>query len=243
MPAQQLALVVSCNYKTMNTNDIPENKKSDFPKKFPIGPDPLGEEKLSRILGEELTEWKIIHSPLPEDPTSMKAELYREYLFEDFDKVIEYMAKVAVGCNILPHHPKWVNTWTTLRVYLTTWDITHIISYKDIMLARYMDRVYEEYANLADNVHTKGRTQKEKENFKKKIRELVMKDQLEEAFKNMDSYIALNPELNEKTDLIIIINRFTRYQVKKRTGGASSDELEREINKITADFLEILNSL
>ena len=40
-----------------NSSTIPENKKSDFPSKFPIGPDPLSQDKLDRILTEELTEW------------------------------------------------------------------------------------------------------------------------------------------------------------------------------------------
>lgn len=80
--------------------------KKDFPQKFPIEPDALSEDKLSRILEEELTEWKVVSSPLPDNPFVTKNELYREYRFEDFDKVIEFMTKVAVGCNIFPHHPR-----------------------------------------------------------------------------------------------------------------------------------------
>ena len=111
------------------------------------------------------------------------------------------------------------------------------------MLARYMDRTYEAYSNFSTNTHTIGRKQKEKDNFKSKLRELIKHDQLEEAFENMNSYIALNPELNEKNDLIMIINRFTRNQKEKRIGGTAPEIIKRENIIITADFLEILNAL
>lgn len=168
--------------------------KSDFPQKFPIGPDPITEVKLNQILEEELTEWKVVSSPLPDNPFDTRVELYREYRFEDFDKAIEYMTKVATGCNIFPHHPRWENTWTALRVWLTTWDVKHIITFKDILLARYMERVYEEYFTPADNQHTSNRKEIEKQDFLEKIRQLIAKDEIEKAFERITEYSTLNPE-------------------------------------------------
>ena len=55
------------------------------------------------------------------------------------------MAQVAPGCDIAMHHPRWENIWKTIRVYLTTWDIKHRISDRDIQLARYFDRAYAEF--------------------------------------------------------------------------------------------------
>lgn len=220
--------------------DIPTNKKEDFPVKFPIGPDPLCEEKLERILKEELIKWKIIQSPLPENPDIMKAELYREYVFADFDLVMEYMREVAVGCNVMPHHPRWVNTWTTLRVYLTTWDIKHIISYKDIMLARFMDKVYSKYDKGPQNKHTDLREGMEKEEFKSTIRELIADDELESLFEKLKVYLTLNAELPQKDELYLLSNRFTRIQKDKRQGRVDNDGLNREVRGIISDLLDIL---
>ncbi|MBK6995363.1 MAG: 4a-hydroxytetrahydrobiopterin dehydratase [Lewinellaceae bacterium] len=171
-------MATTIKLKTYNA----KRTKVIFPQKFPIGPDELSGDKLTRILEEELTEWKIISSPLPENPFILRIELYREYIFEDFDKVLEFMTEVAIGCNIFPHHPRWENTWTTLRVWLTTWDIKHIISYKDIMLARYMERVYEKYVLSSENVHTTNRREKKIAEFLERIMQLIAKDEIEQAF-------------------------------------------------------------
>ncbi len=217
--------------------------KKDFPQKFPIGPDALSEDKLSRILEEELTEWKVVSSPLPDNPFVTKNELYREYRFEDFDKVIEFMTKVAVGCNIFPHHPRWENTWTILRVWLTTWDIKHIISFKDILLARYMERVYESYAMSSENEHTENRKLKEKKEFLEGIRQLISKDEMEQAFERITEYSALNREKSLTEELILLTSRFNSIQKEKRLDRMAWENAELQVNKIRASLLELLNRL
>ncbi|MBK8080618.1 MAG: 4a-hydroxytetrahydrobiopterin dehydratase [Saprospiraceae bacterium] len=62
----------------------------------------------------------MVNFHLQTDLFIVKKELYRAYNFNDFDSVILFMLKVAVGCNIFPHHPRWENTWTTLKVWLST---------------------------------------------------------------------------------------------------------------------------
>jgi pterin-4a-carbinolamine dehydratase len=59
------------------------------------------------------------------------------------------MNLLAPGCDIAMHHPRWENVWKTLKVYLTTWDIGHRISDRDLQLARYFDRAYEEFAGAS----------------------------------------------------------------------------------------------
>src|ERR1700712_5252082 len=119
--------------------------KRRYPQNFPIPPDRLDKKKLLLILERELTDWKVVISPLPENPSQNRVELFREYIFKTFDQVLEYMSKVATICNTLPHHPRWENTWTTLKIYLSTWDSDHIITFKDIMLARHMESIYKDY--------------------------------------------------------------------------------------------------
>jgi 4a-hydroxytetrahydrobiopterin dehydratase len=217
-----------------------QNSKSDFPQKYPIGPDELNQEKLTRILDEELMDWKIVSSPLPENPFISRIELYREYRFEDFDKVLEFMTEVAIGCDIFPHHPRWENTWTTLRVWLTTWDIKHKISYKDIMLARYMERVYERYILYVDNIHTNNRKEKEKSDFLDRIMQLIAKDEIEQAFERLTEYSALNREKIIAEELILLTSRFNSIQRDKRRAIMTWEDAERETNKIRVSLLELL---
>jgi pterin-4a-carbinolamine dehydratase len=43
------------------------------------------------------------------------------------------------------HHPDWENIWINVLVWLTTWDIGHRPSYKDVRLAEHLDAVYRDY--------------------------------------------------------------------------------------------------
>jgi len=117
-----------------------------YPRNPPEGPDPITDEKLQVYLTTELAGWKKKVSPLPEDPDRVRVELYREYRFKSFRDAIGFMSQVAPGCDIAIHHPRWENVWKTVRVYLSTWDIGHRISDRDIQLARYFDHAYSEYA-------------------------------------------------------------------------------------------------
>lgn len=217
-----------------------QNNKSVFPQKFPVGPDELSERKLTLILEEELVDWRVVSSPLPENPFITRVELFREYKFENFDKALEFMTEVAIGCNIFPHHPRWENTWTTLRVWLTTWDIKHIISYKDVMLARYMERVYERYILSSENEHTTNRKDKDKAEFLERIMQLIAKDEIEQAFERITEFSALNREKAITEELILLTSRFNSIQKEKRQDRMVWENAERETNKIRVSLLELL---
>lgn len=117
-----------------------------YPRKVPAGPEALDTGVLSQILDTELTTWKPISSQVPEDNSQIRVELFREFKFKSFVAAVGFMNLVAPGCDILNHHPRWENVWKTVRVFLTTWDIGHRISDRDVQLARYLDCAYSEYA-------------------------------------------------------------------------------------------------
>jgi pterin-4a-carbinolamine dehydratase len=100
---------------------------------------------LKKTLENELVRWQLVESALPEDPQKTRVELYREFKFKSFQSAIGFMAQVAPGCDIAMHHPRWENIWKTVRVFLTTWDIGHRVSDRDVVLARYFDRAYSEF--------------------------------------------------------------------------------------------------
>ena len=121
------------------------SSQSPYPIDPPEGPEPIAEDRLKRILECELTRWQSVESPLPEDPTKVRVELHREFRFKTFQGAVGFMALVAPGCDIAMHHPRWENIWKSLRVYLSTWDIGHKVSDRDVQLARYFDRAYAEF--------------------------------------------------------------------------------------------------
>jgi pterin-4a-carbinolamine dehydratase len=133
-----------------------ENKKSErsltskdlwgiYPTPDPEKPEPISDDKLQIALSTNLSKWKKIVSLLPEDPTKVRVEIFRQYNFKTFRNAIEFMNQVAPGCDIALHHPRWENIWQTVRVYLTSWDIGHQISDRDIQLAKYFDKAFSDF--------------------------------------------------------------------------------------------------
>jgi pterin-4a-carbinolamine dehydratase len=117
-----------------------------YPIPPPEKPDPISDESLEIALKGTLSQWRKVVSLLPETSDTVRTELFREYKFKTFRDAIRFMNEVAPGCDIAIHHPRWENIWKTLRVYLTTWDIGHRISDRDIQLAKYFDKAYSEFA-------------------------------------------------------------------------------------------------
>lgn len=120
-----------------------EERLGPYPRNPPPGlPEPIDDAVLRRILAEDLVEWRVAATPLPEDPAQERVELFREFRFPSFQDAVGFMAQVAPGCDIAMHHPRWENIFKTLRVFLTSWDIGHRVSDRDVQLARYFDRAY-----------------------------------------------------------------------------------------------------
>lgn len=114
-----------------------------YPQMTSVKPTPLPDAKIRAVLAAQLTEWRYLKSPLPEDPKSHRMELFREYRFPSFQAAIRFMREVSVGCDIADHHPRWENIYDVLRVYLTTWGIRHRVTDRDVQLARYFDDVFK----------------------------------------------------------------------------------------------------
>ncbi len=73
------------------------------------------------------------------------SELYREYAFARFEEATAFMAETSPAINQGNHHPRWENFWTTVRVWLSTWDIEFQPSRYDVELAQWLDRAYIEF--------------------------------------------------------------------------------------------------
>jgi pterin-4a-carbinolamine dehydratase len=94
---------------------------------------------------ERLPQWRLVKRPQPGGKGAVRTELYRSFRFADFEDASHFMFVAARYSSKHGHHPDWQNLWINLQVWLTTWDIGHRPSVKDVRLALYLDKLYEEY--------------------------------------------------------------------------------------------------
>lgn len=112
---------------------------------LPVPPAPLQPDEMAVALEAMLPGWSIERAPLPEDQTVTREELYREFHFESFPDVLDFMHEVGQFAQNANHHPRWENVYRTLYVSLSTWDIGHRVSHLDLQLAHHFDRVWTRY--------------------------------------------------------------------------------------------------
>ena len=118
---------------------------STYPTPPPEVPDPISDRKLQIALDNTLARWKKIETPLPEDPEITRVEIFRSYRFKTFIDAVGFMQMTAKGCEHAMHHPRWENIWRTVNVYLTTWDVGHQVSDRDIQLAKFLDHAFANF--------------------------------------------------------------------------------------------------
>ncbi len=98
------------------------------------------EEALSR-----LPDWKIVSRRELHKDVDVSFELYRAFTFKSFEDAIHFMATASRYIGTTNHHPDWQNLWVSVRVWLTTWDIGHKVTFKDVRLAEYLEKLYRDY--------------------------------------------------------------------------------------------------
>jgi pterin-4a-carbinolamine dehydratase len=102
----------------------------------------LSDEQIEAVL-KELPEWRL---EVTEDVRGgSRRELVRNYVFGSFQDALHFMATAARRINKLDHHPDWRNLWCTVLVRLATWDIGHRPSAHDVKLAKYLEKLYNDY--------------------------------------------------------------------------------------------------
>lgn len=67
--------------------------------------------------------------------------LYRSFQFEDFSEAFGFMTRVALLAEHQQHHPRWVNQWNRVEIWLSTHDAGGTVTEKDRTLAREIDRL------------------------------------------------------------------------------------------------------
>ncbi len=67
--------------------------------------------------------------------------LYRKFSFKDFSEAFAFMTRVAMIAEKMNHHPRWMNVWNTVEVWLNTHDAGNMVTEKDRKLAERIDEL------------------------------------------------------------------------------------------------------
>jgi pterin-4a-carbinolamine dehydratase len=126
-----------------------ESKVKNF--KYP-DPDPMKWktmavpwEVLETEVAQRLANWRVEISDDVDNMHYKRVELTRDFEFETFEKAMEFMQAVAKHCSDIDHHPRWMNLWRTVTVWLSTWDAGRRVTALDIQLAQYLERKYKDF--------------------------------------------------------------------------------------------------
>jgi pterin-4a-carbinolamine dehydratase len=106
-------------------------------------PPPLKPDRVTEEL-KEYPGWKILEYYSREVTPQPGLAIEKIFEFKSFEKAIEFIATVSRYISEIQHHPEWENLWTSVRVRLSTWDLSHKITELDISLAKYMETKYSE---------------------------------------------------------------------------------------------------
>ena len=100
---------------------------------------------LETEVAQRLPSWRIEISDDVDNMHYKRVELVRDFEFESFEKAMSFIDTVAKHATEIDHHPRWMNLWRTVTVWLSTWDAGRRITALDIQLARYLERKYKEF--------------------------------------------------------------------------------------------------
>jgi pterin-4a-carbinolamine dehydratase len=121
--------------------------KYRFPKPDPLIAKtiPMPWKDLESEAARALPEWRIEFSDDPDKLNYKRVELVRDFQFKSFEQAMEFMMTVSKYATEADHHPRWMNLWRTVTVWLSTWDAGHRITVLDTQFARFLNRKYKEY--------------------------------------------------------------------------------------------------
>jgi pterin-4a-carbinolamine dehydratase len=89
-----------------------------------------------------LPMWAIEFSDDEKRLHHKRVELTRTFEFSSFSDAMKFISSVAEHADRIQHHPRWMNVWRSVKIYLTTWDAGHRVTALDIEFARYLDRIF-----------------------------------------------------------------------------------------------------
>jgi 4a-hydroxytetrahydrobiopterin dehydratase len=71
--------------------------------------------------------------------TEKNQALYRKFTFKDFSQAFAFISRVALAAEQMNHHPRLVNEYNTVELWLSTHDAGNAVTEKDHALAAKID--------------------------------------------------------------------------------------------------------
>ena len=81
---------------------------------------------------------KVLNESLEDEWVLESGKLSKTFIFSNFIEAFGFMSKVALYAEKVNHHPEWFNVYKTVKVQLTTHEVSGI-SEKDFKLASKME--------------------------------------------------------------------------------------------------------
>lgn len=91
-----------------------------------------------------LPGWKVAERT-PAGSDHVHVELHRLFEFASFADAMHFMLTAARFIHVSDHHPSWLNTYSKVEVWITTGELKHQLSAKDLALAEYLERLFQQY--------------------------------------------------------------------------------------------------
>jgi len=73
-------------------------------------------------------------------------KLKADFTFVSFIEAFSFMTEVAFQAEKQGHHPHWTNVYNKIEISLSTHDAGNVVTDKDRLLAKTIDRIYERYS-------------------------------------------------------------------------------------------------
>jgi len=72
-------------------------------------------------------------------------ELHRLFQLSSFPDAMHFMLTASRFIQVTDHHPRWQNSYSKGEVWITTGELQHRLSAKDVTLAQYLEDLFRQY--------------------------------------------------------------------------------------------------
>jgi len=91
-----------------------------------------------------LPGWDVVERT-PAGSDHVHVELHRLFEFPSFADAMHFMLNASRFIHVTDHHPCWQNVYSKVEVWITTGELHHRLSVKDVTLAQYLEGLFQHY--------------------------------------------------------------------------------------------------
>ena len=69
----------------------------------------------------------------------INSTLHKKFEFKDFSEAFAFMTRVALAAEKMDHHPKWMNEYNKIEIWLSSHDAGNKVTERDHKLSKIID--------------------------------------------------------------------------------------------------------